>query len=123
LLVQNSSFVQLEALEARQRDTNGSRIYSLAGAAATTRTRFPRPAFLVPTDLARELELYQLEVVDNSRIMVYSSKNQRVAFPTAITIDAVSDGVSRISPSADLAPGEYTLSPKSSNRVFLFGID
>jgi hypothetical protein len=123
LLVQNSGFVELDALEARQRDTNGSRIYSVPGKAATARTHSSRPAFLVPTDLARDLELYQLEVADDSRIMVFSVKGQQVAFPTAITIETVSEGVSRVSPSVDLAPGEYALSPKTSNASFLFGID
>ena len=123
LLLQNFGFVELEALDASQRDTNGSRIYSLPGKASTVRARSSRPAFLVPTDLAHELELYQLEVADDSRFMVFFVKNQRVAFPTAITVEAVSDGVSRVSPSADLAPGEYVLTPKSSNKSFVFGID
>jgi hypothetical protein len=123
LLLQNSGFLELEALEAHQQDANDSRIYSMPGRRATARTHSSRPAFLVPTDLARELELYQLEVTDDSRLMVFSVKNQQVAFPTAITIETVSDGVSRVSLSADLAPGEYVLSPKSSNNSFLFGID
>lgn len=118
-----TNLVPTEAKEAKEDKRKNESIYTIEGAASTARTPLAMPIFLMKSDKIApdRLELYRLEVKDGHREIVFSSKKGPAAIHMEVT--KLGDNIFKLEVSdQDLEPGEYSLTPEGSNRVFCFQV-
>ena len=118
------SLIATEVLEAREEKGKKDDItYVVAGPASPVKTPLASPIFLFWREkLAPEsLELYRLESRSGRRELLVSPKKPGKAIRMTVT-RLTSDGLYRIEVEESLEAGEYSISPRESNRVFCFAV-
>ncbi|MCU1235613.1 MAG: hypothetical protein JWP63_3580 [Candidatus Solibacter sp.] len=117
------SLIATEATEAKEEKGKKDDItYVVAGAASSARTPLASPIFLLQTEklAAASLALYRLESKNGHREITFAPKKA----PKAIRMEAtrISDKLFRLEVEESLEPGEYSISPEGSNKVFCFQV-
>jgi hypothetical protein len=97
--------------------------YVINGAESSAKTPLASPLFLfvsekIPPD---SLQLFKLESRNGRRELTVSPKKQGKPIRVEVT-KITSDGLYRLEVDESLEPGEYSLSPTDSNRVFCFQV-
>ncbi len=118
-----SNLVPTEDADAKeQKGKKDDVTYIISGANSSAKTPLASPIFLMQSDkiVADKLGLYRLDVKGDHREIVFSQKKQPK--PIRIEVNRVSGNLYRIEVDESLEPGEYSLSPEGSNRVFCFQV-
>ena len=100
---------------------------TVSGPSANARTPMAEPIFIMETKntSADKLELYKFEVKNGNReVFLRSSgkKSKQGARPMRLTVTRLGPNLYRIEAAETLEPGEYSLSPNDSNKVFCFQV-
>jgi len=120
-LAHADNLIPTEALEAKEE----SGLYTVPGAGSSARTPLAEPIFLIESDkvLPERLELYRWDVKGGRRELANSKgKKKGGARPLHLTVNKVDGRLYRVEASEPLEPGQYSLSPNDSNKVFCFEV-
>ncbi len=118
-----STLVPTEDVEAKEQKSKKDDVtYIVAGASSPAKTPLASPIFLIQADKIApdKLGLYKLDSKGDHREIVFSQKKQPK--PIRIDVNRLSGNLYRIEVDESLDPGEYSLSPEGSNRVFCFQV-
>jgi hypothetical protein len=118
-----SNLLPTEDAEAKeQKGKKDDVTYIIAGASSSARTPLASPIFLMQADkiVPDRLGLYKLETKGDHREIVFSEK--RPPKPIRIEVNRLGANIYKIEVDESLEPGEYSLSPEGSNRVFCFQV-
>lgn len=99
--------------------------YIVDGASSSARTPVPEPIFIMESQniQAERLGLYRFDVRNGRREVTMTQKRGRNSSKQLfLNVTRLGDGLYRIESSQILEPGEYSLSPDSSNQVFCFSV-
>ena len=124
-LVHANHLVATEVAEARESGGKKETTYMIPGAASSAKTPLAEPVFILEAkDLAPDqLDLYRLEVKNGQREVVMVQKRRHSpAGPFHLIVDRLGGKLYKIEVDEPLEPGQYSLSPNGSNRVFCFEI-
>ncbi|HKX00260.1 MAG TPA: tetratricopeptide repeat protein [Bryobacteraceae bacterium] len=125
-LLQGDDLIEMEVAEGKARTTEGRIVYSVPGSSSQARTQSVRPIIMAQSStlpqIAGRLELYRMEIRGNERQLIYEVAGKQIAVPIPLTIKQISTTLYEFKVDQDLGPGEYALSPKGSNQVFLFEV-
>jgi hypothetical protein len=120
-LVHADNLIPTEALEAKEE----SGVYTVTGAGSPARTPLAEPIFLIESDkvLPERLELYRWDVKGGRRELA-TSKGKRKGGARALhlSVNKLDGKLYRVEASEPLDPGQYSLSPNDSNKVFCFEV-
>ena len=120
-LVHADNLIPTEALEAKEE----SGVYTVTGAGSPARTPLAEPIFLIESDkvLPERLELYRWDVKGGRRELA-TSKGKRKGGARALhlSVNKLDGKLYRLEASEPLDPGQYSLSPNDSNKVFCFEV-
>jgi len=120
-LVHADNLLPTEALDAKSE----SGVYTVPGPASPARTPLAEPIFLIESDkvLAERLELYRWDVKGGHRELSASKgKRKSGSRPLHLSVNKLDGKLYRVEASEPLEPGEYSLSPNDSNKVFCFEV-
>jgi hypothetical protein len=120
-LVHADNLIPTEALDAKEE----SGVYTASGASSPARTPLAEPIFLIESDklLPERLELYRWDVKNGHReLALAKGKKKGGAHALHLTVNKVDGKLYRVEASEPLEPGEYSLSPSDSNKVFCFEV-
>ena len=126
-LLHASKLVALDIGDAKE-DTRKEGMFGIiSGPSAKARTPMAEPIFIMDTKntSADKLELYKFEVKNGNReVFLRSSgkKSKQGARPMRLTVIRLGPNLYRIEAAETLEPGEYSLSPNDSNKVFCFQV-
>ena len=126
-LVHASKLVALDVGEAKEESRKEGMFGSISGSSAKARTPMAEPIFIMETKAisADKLELYKFEVKNGNREVFLQSagkKSKQGAKPMRLTVTRLGPNLYRIEAAETLEPGEYSLSPSDSNKVFCFQV-
>ncbi len=126
-LLHASKLVALDVGEAKEETRKDGMGGQVAGAAAKARTPMAEPIFIMETKNidAEKMELYRFEVKNGNREVFFPSngkKSKQGARPIRLTITRQAPNLYRIEAAETLEPGEYSLSPSGSSKVFCFQV-
>ena len=123
-LLHASTLLKTEVAEAKEESKKDDTTYIISGAASEVKTPLAEPIFLLESDTLNpdRLELYRLEVRNGRREVTMNQKKRRGPKPLKLLVNRLSDRLYRIEVAEMLDPGEYSLSPADSNRVFCFQV-
>jgi hypothetical protein len=119
-----ADLISTESTEAKEeKGKKDDVVYVIAGLNSPVRTPLASPIFLFQSDkLAPEkLQLFKLESRNGHREILFGPKKQ----PQAILMKVMrldSANLYRIEVDEGLEPGEYSITPQGSNRVFCFQV-
>jgi hypothetical protein len=120
-LLHADNLVPTEALEAKEESGN----YTVPGASSSARTPLAEPIFLIESDkvLPERLELYRWDVKGGHReLSIGKGKRRGNAHALHLSVNKLDGKLYRVEASEPLEPGEYSLSPNDSNKVFCFEV-
>jgi len=117
-----SALIPTEATEAQEEKKKDDILYVIAGASSSARTPLASPILIIEADkiVPDRLGLYKLEVKSGHREILFTRK--RPPQPIRIDVNRLSGNLFKIEVDESLDPGEYSLSPEGSNRVFCFQV-
>lgn len=125
-LLHADNLVETEVSEARESKRSRDQVYTVPGATSPARTPLAEPIFLLRTEklAANDLELYRLETRGGNREIVFPQNKKRAPRPFRLVVTRLADKLYRIEVSENLGleNGEYSLTPRGSNQVFLFTV-
>jgi len=125
-IVQADNLIPTEATTANEeKGKKDETIYTVAGAASSSKTPLASPIFLMKVkDLVPEkLKLYRLDVRNGRREITFrSGKKAKNPEPLRVDIKHVREGLVRLEVSDSLPNGQYSFSPDESNAVFCFEV-
>jgi hypothetical protein len=116
-----SNLVPTEAAEAKEQKKRDETLYTIDGANSTTKTPLAAPIFLFQSDkiLAESLQLFKLESKAGHREITMS---RRGAQPIRMDVTRLDGNLYKLEVDDSLEPGEYSLSPNNSDKVFCFAV-
>jgi len=116
------NLVPTDASEAKEEKKKDTVLYVIPGAAAAAQTPLASPIFIMQADklVPDRMGLYKLEVKNGRRELLSSPK--RPLKSIRLEVDRLGGNVYKIEVGESLEPGEYSLSPEGSNRVFCFKV-
>jgi hypothetical protein len=120
-LVHADNLIPTEALEAKEESGN----YTVPGATSPARTPLAEPIFLIESEkvFPDRLELYRWDVKGGRReLAVGKGKRRGNARALHLSVNKLDGKLYRVEASEPLEPGEYSLSPNDSNKVFCFEV-
>ena len=108
-----------EATEEKKKDNT---LYIVQGAAATAQTPLASPILIMHADklVPDRLGLYKMEVKSGRRELL--STRKKPLRPIRMDVERLSGNVYKLEVHESLEPGEYSLSPEGSNKVFCFRV-
>lgn len=126
-LLHASKLVALDVGDAKEDNRKEGMFGTVSGPSATARTPMAEPMFIMETKntSADKLELYKFEVKNGNREVFLRStgkKSKQGARPMRLTVTRLGPNLYRIEAAETLEPGEYSLSPNDSNKVFCFQV-
>jgi hypothetical protein len=125
-LLHADNLVETESAEARQQKRGRDDVYTVTGATSPARTPLAEPIFLLLSEkvAADSLELYRLEARGGNREIVFPENKKRAPRPFRLVVTRLAEKLYRIEVSENLGleNGEYSLTPRGSNQVFLFTV-
>lgn len=123
-LVHADNLVATEAGEAKEEDRKGDHIAIIAGATSPAATPLTSPIFIIRADkiIPDQLEIYRLETKNGQREVVLAHKGKPVAKRIISNVTKVGEDLYKLEVEQDLAPGEYSISPRDSELVFCFRV-
>ena len=126
-LLHASKLVALDVGEAKEESRKEGMFGTIGGPSAQARTPMAEPIFIMETKTinADKLELYKFEVKAGNREVFLRStgkKSKQGAKPMRLTVIRLGPNLYRIEAAETLEPGEYSLSPTDSNKVFCFQV-
>jgi len=120
-LAHADNLIPTEALDAKEE----SGVYTVPGASSPARTPLAEPIFLLESDklLPERLELYRWDVKGGRReLAVAKGKKKGGAHALHLSVNKLDGKLYRVEASEPLDPGQYSLSPNDSNKVFCFEV-
>lgn len=126
-LLHASKLVALDVGEAKEESRKDGMGGLVTGSTAKARTPMAEPIFIMETKdiTAEKMELYRFEVKNGNREVFFPSsgkKSKQSARPFRLTVTRLSPNLYRLEAAETLEPGEYSLSPSGSNKVFCFQV-
>ena len=97
--------------------------YVIHGAESTAKTPLASPIFIFTSEKIspESLQLFKLETRNGNRELTVSPK--KPGKPIRLTVTKLStEGIYKLEVEESIEPGEYSLSPTESNRVFCFQV-
>ena len=126
-LLHASTLVALDVGDAKEENRKEGMSGQVSGPNAKARTPMAEPVFIMETKSisADKLELYKFEIKNGNREVFLrgsGKKNKQGAKPFRLTVTRLGPNLYRIEAAETLEPGEYSLSPSDSNKVFCFQV-
>ena len=125
-LLQAGKLIAAETTQAKQEDRKGGTVFVIDGAASPVKTPMAEPIFLFDSGsmAPQSLELYKLDVNGAHREVSTggTKKRKNAARPIRLSITQLDTHLYRVESYETLDPGEYSLSPNSSNQAFCFAV-
>lgn len=124
-LLHAQTLVETESSEAREETKKSDTTYVIDGAESKAKTPLAEPIFILETQQlsAEGLELYRLTVRNGRREVSLSGKRRKgEPKPLHLLVTKLADRLYRVEADEHLEPGQYSLSPNGSNRVFCFEV-
>lgn len=125
-LLQAGKLIPVESTQAKEDDRKEGPVFVIDGAASPVKTPMAMPIFLFDSgSLApQSLELYKLDVNGDHREVSTggTKKRKNAARPIKLSITQLDTHLYRVESYESLDPGEYSLSPNSSNQAFCFAV-
>ena len=124
-LLHAQTLVETEIAEAREETRKADTTYVIDGAESKAKTPLAEPIFILETQQlsAEGLELYRLEVRNGRREVSLSGKRRKGGpKPLHLLVTKLAGGLYRVEADEHLEPGQYSLTPNGSNRVFCFEV-
>jgi hypothetical protein len=117
------NLVPTEAVVSRQEKQKDDTTYVIDGPNSTAKTPLALPVFLIRAGNIQpgKLALYQLEIRNGRREILFPAKNPPQAIHIVLT-KLTPDGLWKIEVDESLEPGEYSLSPEGSAQAFCFQV-
>jgi hypothetical protein len=117
-----SNLVATEPGEANEEKVKNDTTYSLPGPSSSARTPLASPIFIFRSDkiTPEKFGLYKFDVVKGRREITFGPKKQ----PRAVHVEVkrLDKDLYQLEAVESLEPGEYSLSPEGSNKVFCFQV-
>jgi hypothetical protein len=118
---QASNLIPTEALDAQEQKKKDDSTYLIPGANSAAKTPLAEPIFIFQADkiVPESLQLYKLESKNGRREIQIS---RRGAQPLRMDVTSLGGGLYKLEVEEMLEPGEYSISPNNSNKVFCFAV-
>ena len=116
-----SELVATEAVEAKEQKKKDESLYTIEGANSPAKTPLAEPVFIFQSDkiVPDSLQLFKLESKSGHREILMSRKGPQ---PIRMDVTRLGGNVYKLEVDESLEPGEYSLSPANSNKVFCFAV-
>ena len=117
-----SSLVATEPVEAKEEKVKNDTTYSVPGPSSAARTPLASPIFIFQSEkiTPEKFGLYKFDVVKGRREITFGPKKQ--PRPVHLEVKRLDKDIYMLEAVESLEPGEYSLSPEGSNRVFCFQV-
>jgi hypothetical protein len=117
------NLIPTEVVQAKEDKRKDDTVYTIDGESSSARTPLAEPIFLMLSDKLQpeKLRLFKLETKNGHREILFA--NRKGPMPIRVDVTRLSsDNIYKLEVEEELAPGEYSLSPEGSNRVFCFQV-
>jgi hypothetical protein len=122
-LKHGDTLVPTEAVVAKEEKKKEDSLYTINGASSPAKTPLASPILLIKSDkvIPRDLQLFKLEVKGGNRELAFPAKKPPQAIRIVVT-KLSADNIWKIEVDESLEPGEYSLSPQTSDQTFCFQV-
>ncbi|HVO99012.1 MAG TPA: hypothetical protein VMT15_13135 [Bryobacteraceae bacterium] len=124
-IVHADNLIPTETNEASEEGKKNDPVYTIAGANSPARTPLAEPIFILDSESIRpdSVELYRMDVKSGHREVKVSGGSRRGGNKALrLSVTKLDRNLYRLEASETLDPGEYSLSPAGSNKVFCFAV-
>jgi hypothetical protein len=124
-LVHADNLIPCETGEAVAEGKKNDQVYTFPGVSSPARTPLAEPIFIIDSDAIRadQIELYRMDVKSGHReVKVTGGSRKGGTKPIRLSVTKLDRGLYKLEAAETLDPGEYSLSPSSSNHVFCFEV-
>ncbi len=124
-IVHADNLVPTETSDATEQGKKNDPTYIVSGANSPSRTPLAEPIFILDSDSIRPdaVELYRMEVKSGHREVKVSGGSKKYGNKALrLSVTKLDRNLYKLEASETLDPGEYSLSPAGSNKVFCFAV-
>lgn len=124
-LLRAGALVPTEVQQAKQEKRKKNEVaFVIPGAASPVKTPMAAPMFIFLSDKvpADTLQLFRLAVNGSNRELSSGGKKKDESGPLRLSVTQLHGRLYRVEAYNSLDPGEYSLSPNSSNEAFCFSV-
>jgi len=124
-LVHADNLIPTETGEAKEEGKKNEPVYTFPGTNSPARTPLAEPIFMIDSDSIRPdgVELYRMDVKSGHREVKVSGGSKRYGNkPLRLSVTKLDRNLYKLEASETLDPGQYSLTPAGSNKVFCFEV-
>ncbi|HVT92526.1 MAG TPA: hypothetical protein VHD76_06745 [Bryobacteraceae bacterium] len=124
-LLRAGALIPTEVQQAKEEKRKKNEVaFVIPGAASPVKTPMAAPMFIFLSDKipADTLQLFRLEVNGSNRELSTGGKKKDQSMPLRLSVTQLHGKLYRVEAYNSLDPGEYSLSPNSSNEAFCFSV-
>jgi hypothetical protein len=124
-IVHANNLVPTETGDATQEGKKNDQVYTFPGTSSSARTPLAEPIFILDSDTIKpdSVELYRMDVRSGHReVKVTGGSRKSGNKALRLSVTKLDRGLYKLEAAETLDPGQYSLSPSSSNHVFCFEV-
>lgn len=124
-LVHADNLIPCETGDAKEEGKKNDAVFTFPGTSSPARTPLAEPIFIIDSDEIRpdSVELYRMDVRGGHREVKTTGGSRRGGTKALrLSVTKLDRGLYKLEASETLDPGQYSLSPSGSNRVFCFEV-
>jgi len=116
-----TNLIPTEASEAKEQKKKDETLYTIEGANSPVKTPLAEPILLFRADkiVVDSLQLFKLESKGGRREILMTRKSGQ---PIRMEVTRLDKDLYKLEVDESLEPGEYSISPNNSNKVFCFAV-